>query len=35
MSLPIVKDFFTNKVTIQIKSGQKFEGLLSQVDYKK
>ena len=33
-SVPLVKDFFTNKVNIQIKSGQRFEGLLSRIDYK-
>jgi small nuclear ribonucleoprotein (snRNP)-like protein len=34
MSIPAVKDFFTNKVNIQLKSGQRFEGLLSRIDYK-
>jgi small nuclear ribonucleoprotein (snRNP)-like protein len=29
-----VKEFFNNKVNIQLKSGQRFEGLLSRVDYK-
>jgi len=33
-NIPLVKDFFSNKVNIQIKSGQRFEGLLSKVDYK-
>ena len=34
MNLPVVKDFFINKVTIQLKNGHKFEGLLSQINYK-
>lgn len=34
MSVLPVKDFFTNKVNVQIKSGQRFEGLLSRIDYK-
>lgn len=33
MSVPLVKDFFSNKVNIQLKSGQRFEGLLSSIDY--
>jgi small nuclear ribonucleoprotein (snRNP)-like protein len=34
MSIPPVKDFFSNKVNLQLKSGQRFEGLLSRIDYK-
>lgn len=34
MSIPPVKDFFANKVNVQLKSGQRFEGLLSRIDYK-
>jgi small nuclear ribonucleoprotein (snRNP)-like protein len=34
MNLPVIKDFFANKVTIQLKNGHKFEGLISQVNYK-
>ena len=34
MTLPSVKDFFTNKVNIQLKTGQRFEGLLNRIDYK-
>jgi small nuclear ribonucleoprotein (snRNP)-like protein len=34
MNIPPVKDFFTNKVNVQLKSGQRFEGLLSRIDYK-
>ena len=34
MSLPTVKDFFTNKVSIKLKNGHKFEGLLSSINYK-
>jgi small nuclear ribonucleoprotein (snRNP)-like protein len=34
MSVPAVKDFFNNKVNVQLKSGQRFEGLLSSIDYK-
>lgn len=34
MSVLPVKDFFNNKVNIQLKSGQRFEGLLSRIDYK-
>ena len=34
MSVPPVSDFFTNKVNIQLKSGQRFEGLLKSIDYK-
>lgn len=34
MSVLPVKDFFTNKVNLQLKSGQRFEGLLSRIDYK-
>jgi small nuclear ribonucleoprotein (snRNP)-like protein len=34
MSTPLVKDFFNNKVTIRLKNGHRFEGLLSQINYK-
>ena len=34
MNLPPVKDFFFNKVNIKLKSGQRFEGLVSKIDYK-
>ena len=34
MSLSPVLDFFANKVNIQLKSGQRFEGLLNRIDYK-
>jgi small nuclear ribonucleoprotein (snRNP)-like protein len=34
MSIPAVKEFFNNKVNVQLKSGQRFEGLLSRIDYK-
>ena len=34
MSTPLVKDFFSNKVTIRLKNGHRFEGLLSQINYK-
>jgi hypothetical protein len=34
MNIPPVKDFFFNKVNIQLKSGQRFEGLLNRIDYK-
>lgn len=34
MSVPPISEFFTNKVSIQLKSGQRFEGLLSRIDYK-
>ena len=33
MALPPVKDFFNNKVNVQLKSGQRFEGLLRSIDY--
>lgn len=34
MATLLVKQFFNNKITIQLKNGHKFQGLLSQVDYK-
>jgi small nuclear ribonucleoprotein (snRNP)-like protein len=34
MSVAPVLQFFSNKINIQLKSGQRFEGLLSRVDYK-
>ena len=34
MSLKKVVDFFKNRVTIELKTGHKFEGLLSRIDYK-
>lgn len=34
MNIPGVKDFFNNKVTVELKNGHKFEGLLSSIDYK-
>ena len=34
MSLPTVKEFFSNKISIKLKTGHKFEGLLSSIDYK-
>ena len=34
MSTKRVMDFFKNKVTIRLKTGQQFRGLLSKVDYK-
>ena len=33
MALLPVKEFFSNKVNIQLKSGQRFEGLLRSIDY--
>ena len=33
MNISPVLDFFTTKTTIQLKSGQKFEGLLSHIDH--
>lgn len=34
MSTKKVEDFFKNKVTIRLKTGQQFKGLLSQIDNK-
>lgn len=34
MSVKKIGDFFKNKVTIELKTGHRFEGLLSKVDYK-
>lgn len=34
MSVAPVSDFFSNKVNIQLKTGQRFEGLLQSIDYK-
>lgn len=34
MSTPGIKEFFSNKVTIRLKNGHRFEGLLSQINYK-
>lgn len=34
MSTKKVMDFFKNKVTIRLKTGHQFRGLLSQVNYK-
>jgi small nuclear ribonucleoprotein (snRNP)-like protein len=34
MSVLPVKDFWSNKVSVQLKTGQRFEGLLSRIDYK-
>lgn len=34
MSLAPISAFFTNKVNIQLKSGQRFEGLLRSINYK-
>ena len=33
MSVPHVKEFFNNLVTIELEDGHRFEGLLSRVDY--
>lgn len=35
MSVKKVADFFKNKVTIELKTGHRFQGLLSHVDYEK
>lgn len=34
MSTKKIQDFFKNKVTIRIKTGQQFKGLLSKIDNK-
>lgn len=34
MQVPEIKQFFDNRVTVELRNGHKFTGLLSQISYK-